>query len=319
MYSPEVEACCEAGRAALKARDHATATDAFEGAVAADADCIDAYEGLATVAYLDGDFLEAIKHYSKLTMLKPMEGRFHTNIGAIYNRLGDHQKACEALRKAIQRDKKCAESFYNLGIAQRKLKQNAMAVSAYKEAIRLNPSLAEAYQNLGNTYIDMGNFQMAIVNFKKAIEIKPNFEKARVGLENAEAKLVQSKASANPFGRLVNANTMSASSNVPSSGGRKLSDAERVEERARVRSLAEEIERLAKACQEYLKQKMEPAVMEVERATAQGDDAVYALPVAAENFRTSMYQWSALRKSLKRKVLELKAHEDFINAPDVKR
>lgn len=319
MYSPEVDAFCEAGRAALKARDHASAADAFESAVAADGDCIDAYEGLATVAYLDGDFPEAIKHYIKLTMLKPMEGRFHTNIGAIYNRLGDHQKACEALRKAIQRDKKCAESYYNLGIAQRKLKQNAMAVSAYKEAIRLNPSLAEAYQNLGNTYIDMGNVQMAVANFKKALEIRPNFEKARVGLENAVAKLAQSKAGANPFGRLVDVNTKSAASNVPSSGGRKLSDEERAEERTRVRSLAEEIERLAKACQEYLKQKMEPAVMEVERATAQGADAVYALPVAAENFRTSMYQWSALRKSLKRKVLELKAHEDFMNAPDAKR
>ena len=80
-----------------------------------DSDCIDAYEGLATVAYLDGDLPDAIKHYTKLTMLKPMEGRFHTNIGAIYNRLGEHQKACEALRKAIQRDKKCAESYYNLG------------------------------------------------------------------------------------------------------------------------------------------------------------------------------------------------------------
>ena len=319
MNTPEVEAFCEAGRAALKARDHASANDAFESAVALDSDCIDAYEGLAAVAYLDGDLPDAIKHYTKLTMLKPMEGRFHTNIGAIYNRLGEHQKACEALRKAIQRDKKCAESYYNLGIAQRKLKQNAMAVSAYKEAIRLNPSLAEAYQNLGNTYVDMGNLQMAIVNFKKALEIKPNFEKARHGLESAEAQLAQTKAGANPFGRLVDVNIKSASSKAPSSGGRKLSDADRLEERARVKSLAEEIERLAKGCCEYLKQKMEPAVMEVERATAQGDDAAYALPVAAENFRTSMYQWSALRKSLKRKVQELKAHEDFINAPDVKR
>jgi tetratricopeptide (TPR) repeat protein len=319
MSNSEVETFCEAGRAALKARDHASANDAFESAIAVDPDCTDAYEGLATVAYLDGDLSEAIKHYTKLTMLKPMEGRFHTNIGAIYNRMGEHQKACDALRKAIQRDKKCAESYYNLGIAQRKLKQNAMAVSAYKEAIRLNPSLAEAYQNLGNTYVDMGNYQMAIANFKKAIEIKPNFEKARHGLESAEALLMQSKTSANPFGRLVDVKATSAASKVPSTGGRKLSDEERAEERARVRSLSEEIERLAKACQEYLKQKMEPAVMDVERATAQGADAVYALPNAAENFRTSMYQWSALRKSLKRKVLELKAHEDFMNAPEVGR
>ena len=313
MNSPQVEALCQHGRDALKQRDHAEANDAFESAVETDPDCIDAYEGLATISYLDGDFMEAIKHYTKLTMLKPSEGRYHTNVGAIYNRLGEHQKACDALRKAIQRDKKCAESYYNLGIAQRKLKQNAMAVSAYKEAIKLNPSMAEAYQNLGNTYADMGNLQMAIVNFKKALELKPNFDKARNGLVSAEAQLLQNKNSLNPFGRLVDMNPPSAK--AAPVAGRELDESERWEERARVRQLAEEIERIAKGCLEYLKQKLQPAVMDVERATAQGADAAFTLPEASENFRAATNQWSALRRSLKRKVSELRDHEEFINTP----
>ncbi len=313
MYSPEVETLCQQGRDALKNRDHAEANDAFESAVASDPDCIDAYEGLATVSYLDGDLTEAIRLYTKLTLLKPMEGRYHTNIGAIYNRLGEHQKACDALRKAIQRDKKCAESYYNLGIAQRKLKQNAMAVSAYKEAIKLKPDMAEAYQNLGNTYIDMGNLQMAIVNFKKALELKPNFEKARNGLEVAEAQFQQNKKSINPFGRLVDANAQS--SKAAPIVARELNEQERFEERALVKQFAEEIERLAKACLEYLKQKLEPAVMDVERATAQGADAAFTLSEASENFREAVNQWGALRRSLKRKVRELQAHEEFITTP----
>ncbi|MBC8117744.1 MAG: tetratricopeptide repeat protein [Candidatus Saccharimonas sp.] len=316
MNRPEVEAFCERGRDALKQRDHAEANDAFESALAADPDCTEAYEGLATVSYLDGDFVGAIKHYSKLTLLKPSEGRYHTNIGAIYNRLGEHQKACDALRKAIQRDKKCAESYYNLGIAQRKLKQNAMAVSAYKEAIKLNPAMAEAYQNLGNTYVEMGNLQMAIVNFKKALELKPNFEKARNGLETAEAQFQQNKKSINPFGRLVDANSQAAK--AAPSAGRVLNEQERWEERAIVKQLAEEIEHLGKGCLEYLKQKLEPAVMDVERATAQGADAAFTLPEASENFRDAVNQWGALRRSLKRKVLELRAHEEFINTPEIK-
>lgn len=316
MNRSEVEALCQRGMEALKQRDHAEANDAFESALAADPDCADAYEGLATVAYLDGDLAEAVKHYTKLTMLKPSEGRYHTNIGAIYNRLGDHQKACDFLRKAIQRDKKCAESYYNLGIAQRKLKQNAMAVSAYKEAIKLNPAMAEAYQNLGNTYVDMGNLQMAIVNFKKALELKPNFDKARNGLASAEAQLQQNKNSVNPFGRLVDMNPPSAKA-VPTAG-RELDEQERWEERALVKQLAEEIERLGKACLEYLKQKLHPALMEVERTTAQKADAAFALPEAAEHFREAVTQWAALRRSLKRKVLELRAHEEFINTPVVK-
>lgn len=313
MNSSEVEALCQRGRDAMKQRDHAEANEAFESAIAADPDCTDGYEGLATIAYLDGDNVEAIRYYTKLTMLKPMEGRYHTNIGAIYNRIGEHQKACDALRKAIQRDKKCAESYYNLGIAQRKLKQNAMAVSAYKEAIKLNPSMAEAYQNLGNTYVDMGNLQMAIVNFKKALEIKPNFEKARNGLESAEAQLQQNKNSVNPFGRLVDRAPQSTKAAIVSV--RELNEDERWEERALVKQLAEEIERLAKGCLEYLKQKLEPAVMEVERATAQGADAAFTLPEASENFREAVNQWGSLRRSLKRKVLELRAHEEFITTP----
>ena len=313
MNHSEVEALCQRGHDALKQRDHAEAADAFEGAIAVDPDCIDGYEGLATVAYLDGDFAEAIKHFSKLTMLAPSESRYYTNIGAIYNRLGEHQKACDALRKAIQRNKKCAESYYNLGIAQRKLKQNAMAVSAYKEAIKLNPSMAEAYQNLGNTYIDMGNLQMAIVNFKKALELKPNFAKARNGLESAEAQLLQNKNSINPFGRLVNMNPPVAK-DAPVAG-RELNEQERWEERAHVKQIAEEIERLGKACVEYLKQKLEPAVMDVERATAQGADSAYTISEASENFREATNQWAALRRSLKRKVLELRAHEEFIATP----
>ena len=315
MNSPEVEAFCQQARNALKQRDHAEANDAFESALAADPDCAEAYEGLATVSYLDGDFAEAIKHYTKLTMLKPMEGRYYTNIGAIYNQLGEHQKACDSLRKAIQRNKKSAESFYNLGIAQRKLKQNAMAVSAYKEAIKLNPSMAEAYQNLGNTYADMGNLQMAVANFKKALELKPNFEKARHGLENAEAQLQKAKQSLNPFGRLMDMHPPVAKAAPVAS--RELDATERWEERAQVKQIAEEIERLAKACLEYLKQRLQPAVMEVERATAQGADAAFTLPEASETFREAVNQWGALRRSLKRKVLELRAHEEFINTPTV--
>jgi tetratricopeptide (TPR) repeat protein len=316
MNRPEVEALCQRGREALKQRDHAEANEAFESALAADPDCIDAYEGLAALSFLDGDCAEAIKHYTKLTMLKPSEGRYHTNIGAIYNRMGEHQKACEALRKAIQRDKKCAESYYNLGIAQRKLKQNAMAVSAYKEAIRLNPSMAEAYQNLGNTYVEMGNLQMAIVNFKKALELKPNFEKARHGLVSAEAQFQQNKKSLNPFGRLVDSNSQSAK--AAPAAGRELSEQERREERAAVKQLAEEIEHFGKGCLEYLKQKLHPALLEVERVTAQKSDAAFTLSEVSENFREAVNQWAALRRSLKRKVLELRAHEEFINTPEIK-
>ena len=37
----------------------------------------------------------------------------------------------------------------------------------------------------------------------------------------------------------------------------------------------------------------------------------------AEVYQTAASQWIEHRKSLKRKLLELRAHEELINAPDV--
>ena len=313
MSNPEVEALCDQGQKALKERDHAAANDAFEDALAIDPDCIDAHEGLAKVSYLDGDLAGAITSYTKLTQLKPMDGRYYSNIGAIYNQLGEHQKAFDVLRKSIQRDRKNAVSFYNLVIAQRKLKQNSLAVSAYKEAIKINPEMLEAYQNLGNTYKEMGNTQMAIINFKKAIDLKPNFEKARTALGNTEILQHQKKNSFSPFGRLVDSNPPAMKS-APAEC-KPLNEGERWVERQHVKHLADEIETLAKAFAEYIRHHVEPIILDAERAVAQVGDSAFGIPEVAETFRATVNRWSSLRATLKRKVLELRAHEELMNTP----
>lgn len=313
MSGPEVKEMCARASELVKKRDLAAAQALFAEAAGADPDCCEAHEGLATCAYMSQDYPVAIAEFTRLTLLQPMESRHYTNLGAIHNRMGEHMKAADYLRKAISRNKKCAESFYNLGIAQRKLKQNAMAVSAYKEAIKLAPTMAEAYQNLGNVYVDMGNLQMAIVNFKKALEIRPEFDKARVGLEKAEHQLAEHKNRNNPMGRL---NAMSSTVHtVAPVVTRELRDDERYEDRKCVKQLADDIERLAKGCVEHMRQNVVPAILEVERAMAHSADEVQVLNEAADMFKTATHQWSTLRRSLKRKVAELAEHEQFINAP----
>lgn len=314
MSGPIVDKLCHDGRGFLKRKDYASAAEAFQEAITIDPDSCDAHEGLATCAYVSGDFQAAVAEYLKLTHLQPLESRYLTNLGAIHNRLGEHMKACDFLRKAIQRNKKCAESYYNLGIAQRKLKQNAMAVSAYKEAIKLSPTMVEAHQNLGNVYVDMGNLQMAIASFKAALEINPHFEKARAGLEKAEEQLAQAKNKNSAIGRL---NAMESTvTNVGAVATRNLREDERYEDRKVVRHLAEELERVGKDCADHLRLRITPAIMEIERAIAHGPDEVHLLIVAAENFRVAISHWSELRQSLKDKVAQLESHEHVISVPE---
>ncbi|MBS0206888.1 MAG: tetratricopeptide repeat protein [Planctomycetes bacterium] len=314
MSELDTESLCDQGRELLQKKDLQGAAAVFKSVVEVDPDCCDAHEGLATCAYMSGDYAGAIAEFQKLTLLQPMESRYYTNLGAIHNRIGEHMKAADFLRKAIQRNKKCAESYYNLGIAQRKLKQNSMAVSAYKEALKIDPMMVEAYQNLGNVFVDMGNLQMAILNFKKALEIRPEFERARVGLEKAEEQLAAAKSKNSAIGRL--SAMESTVTTVMGVSTRELRDDERYEDRKCVKKLADEIERLAKGCVEHLRQNLIPAVLEVERAMAHGADEVFVLAEAAQAFKNASTQWTALRRTLKKKVAELADHEQFINAPN---
>ncbi|WP_010584832.1 tetratricopeptide repeat protein [Schlesneria paludicola] len=316
MSKAEVDALCKLANDCLQLQQMKQAKELFDKAVAADIDSPDAHEGLASIAFLSGDFPNAVAHYIKLTLLKPMEARHYTNLGAVFNRTGEFEKAVDALRKAIQRDKRSAEAYYNLGIAQRKLKRWQMAISAYREAARLNPKMAEAFQNLGNVYIDTANLPMAIMNFKKALEIRPDFEKARIGLEKAEAASNSAKEAVNPFGRLVKAESYQVSNKTVDC--RELTDAERYEDRHTVKHIADEIERLSKGCLEFLKLRLEPALIELQRTMAEGSNSQSALVDVAEEYYSASNQWTELRKAVKRKVLELRAHEELINAPEVK-
>lgn len=315
MSNADADALCKLASHCLQLQQIKQAQDFYEKAIAAHIDHAEAYEGLASIAFADNDYPTAINHYIKLTLLQPQEARHYTNLGAIYNRTKEFEKAVDALRKAIQRDKRGAAAFYNLGIAQRKLKRFQLAISAYREAARLNPKMAEAFQNLGNVYMDMSNLPMAIMNYKKALEINPSFGKARIGLEKAETAANVAKGKINPFGRLVNADSQMMAKPAMF---RELSDAERYSDRHEVKMLADDIERLSKGGLELLKHKLEPAIIELQRTMAEGVSAQNSLADVAEIFHAAANQWIEVRKTVKRKVQELRAHEELINAPEVK-
>ena len=315
MSKTNVEALCKLAAECLQVDQPKMAKELYEKVLASNIDSVEAHLGLATVAFLEEDYPTTAAHYVKLTLLQPTESRNYTNLGAVYNRMGEYSKAVDVLRKAIQFDKRCAEAYYNLGIAQRKLKQWQLAISAYREATRLNPKMAEAYQNLGNVYIDTANVPMAIMNFKKALEIKPDFEKARKGLEKAEAADQQAKQAINPFGRLVD--TKSHQVNAAPTMVRELTDAERYDDRHEVKLIADEIERLSKSSLEFLKLKLEPTIIELQRTMAEGAKAQVPLVDVADVYQSTANEWNDLRKVFKRKILELRAHEELVNVPEV--
>ncbi|MDP1799077.1 MAG: tetratricopeptide repeat protein [Planctomycetaceae bacterium] len=316
MPSATHDPLLQRARSLTRERKYLEAIGIFQEILETDPDSVEGREGLAMAYFISGEFAPAVENFEKLTFLQPTEARHYVNWGAVLNRTGKHKEAADILRRAIQRNRKSADAYYNLGIAQRHLKQPSMAVSAYKEAIRLDPQMAEAYQNLGNVYLEIGSHQLAISSFQKALEVRPDFEKARVGLTRAEDAVEKARASRNPFGRLVESQAQKSATQV--TFDRELSNAERHEDRQQVSALALEIKTLGDACAATLHDQVERRLHAMTRVAAESAESPTALIVAAEEFRNALQQWMSLRQQMRRRILELRGHEELMNTPDLR-
>ena len=190
-------------RELIRAQKYAEACQQLQKLLEDDPKEEDALELLGMANFFRKKLEPARECFERLTQLNPAHTKAWVNLGAVLNRMGEHKKATDVLRRALQRDRKCAEAYYNMGIAHRALQMNTMAISAYKEAIKLAPSMVDAHINIGNIYMDMKNIGLAMQCFQTALRHEPESAKARKCLETAQSTQKTSRKEASPFGRLV--------------------------------------------------------------------------------------------------------------------
>lgn len=113
--------------------------------------------------------------------VSPQSYNVHNNLGDMYARHGEYEKAIEEFSKAIELNPGYADAYHNLGNIQMQLAQNTQSEKYYQEAIQsfltatgYNPILWQSYQNLGIIYFNIGDGQKAIEYANKAIEVKPS-------------------------------------------------------------------------------------------------------------------------------------------------
>lgn len=306
--APDFAALFDQAKAQLKHRHYDEAIALLLQAEQIDPDSPELHEALATAYVLTGKIELAIEQFRRVTLLAPRKAPAFVNLGALYNRQGEHAKAVEMCRKAIQLDRKSADAYYNLGIAQRKLNQLALAVPAYREAVRINPQLTVAHQNLGNVFLELGNAREAIIHFKQALAIEPDFVKAKVGLEKAELLKEQGKTAFSPFGRLVDTEEVAnrQKTSLDASNYRNLTDEERAEDHHMLQVINRSIARAARELRDQLKSNLAPEITELDRSVGTEKDFQSSLmkfkPIAT-HFQTASRQLLAA-------VDELRAHEE---------
>lgn len=271
-----------------------------------------AHAGIAAVYFQLKQYQEAIQHFEELTRLSPADPTPYINMGATYNRMGEYKQALSVLRKAVQKDKKSADAFYNMGIAHKGLNQLSMAMTAYKQAIAFDPEMVDAHFNLGNVYLEMKNHTQAHLSFTKTLEIAPQFKKAINALKILDSESAKEKQKINPFGRLVDESSLRKKD--ISLSIQELTPEEREKDRREIHDLCVNIKEAAEMLVIDLKKGFNPSLLNLNRCISQGEKHYSELDEANDDFQKKIKSLSTVRKQLKVKLLELRAHEELVNS-----
>ncbi|MDP3093545.1 MAG: tetratricopeptide repeat protein [bacterium] len=103
----------------------------------------------------------------------PSSSQNHNNLGDLYGRKGDLEKAVQEFKLAIELNPRYADAFHNLANTYQLMGKEELAVENYKKAVEFNPYLWQSYQNLALIYFQQKDLVQASQYLEKAIEVNP--------------------------------------------------------------------------------------------------------------------------------------------------
>jgi len=106
--------------------------------------------------------------------VSPSSHQNHNNLGDMYVRHGQLEKAIEEFKKAIEIRPNYADAYHNLANVYLQMGKNEIAKENYQKALEFNPKLWQSHQNLAGLYFLEEKFDLVEEHLLKAIEIDPN-------------------------------------------------------------------------------------------------------------------------------------------------
>ena len=104
----------------------------------------------------------------------PSSSQNHNNLGDVYARRGDLNRAVEEFSKAIKLQPNYADAYHNLANTYQQMGNVDKAIENYNLAIKYNSNLWQSYQNLALIYFNNKDYKLAISNLEQAYKINPS-------------------------------------------------------------------------------------------------------------------------------------------------
>ena len=104
----------------------------------------------------------------------PTSPQNHNNLGDLYSRRGEFEKAVVEFKTAIALLPNYGDAYHNLANTYLQMNKIDPAISNYQKALECNPRLWQSHQNLAAIFAQTGQLDLAEEHLKKALAISSN-------------------------------------------------------------------------------------------------------------------------------------------------
>jgi superkiller protein 3 len=138
-------------------------------------DYAEAHSNLGSIYTKQGNLEKAIYHSNEALRLNPQLVEPHNNLGIALMQEGKIEAAISQFQKALQvkPDFILAENNLNRALAIRQ--ELETEISRLQELLKENPDNVELHFQLGNLFFRKGDQRHAIQQYKKALQLSPKF------------------------------------------------------------------------------------------------------------------------------------------------
>jgi tetratricopeptide (TPR) repeat protein len=163
------------GADAYNAGDMATAISKFQQAADLDPKLVQARLVLAKLFFTEGNLPEALARAEEVVALEPGNGEALRIKYDSARRLGENEKAAEALDGLAESDPEwAATGLYQLAVELYNNDQAEAAVQALERVLRADPNHAKAHYLLGVAQFNTGQTDMAVAHLRRFLELAPD-------------------------------------------------------------------------------------------------------------------------------------------------